>query len=74
MATIVRHRESGARYVALGAGFSRNRSQVGVSESSRMIAVCDAAGKITWISGDDLVVVSVDGQAPSTLLGDEGYR
>lgn len=74
MATLVRHRESGARYITLGAGFGRGRSQVGVSESSRMIAVCDAAGKISWQNADDLVVVSVDGQTPSTLLGDDGYR
>ena len=80
MTTIVRHLESGREYVLVGTGLGMFRAvkphwflgDLGKTTEEGVhscVAAADAEGLIQWFDSDDLVVVSVDGQAPGALLG-----
>ena len=80
MTTLVEHKEIGARYVLLGAGFGAYQSAypgpfLGAlsptveSGQRSVLAVCNAAGEVLWFEADDLRVVSVDGVSPAAALG-----
>lgn len=79
MATIIEHRETGKQYVLLGTGFGLYESKkphwllgdVGSEiNNGRVEAVfcCDGNGKVEWFPAKQIRVVSVDGQAPDSLL------
>ncbi len=80
MATIVRHRESGERFVFLGSGYGVHKSYkpqmqiLGALLSSKesgeifVACLCKADGAITWELSAELEVESVDGVAPGELL------
>ena len=79
MATIVMHRDSGARYVLLGTGFGAFKASrpsvffgnlLPTDESGEltMVAVCDSKGNIGWIHSEELIVVEVDGKAPAEMV------
>lgn len=81
MAVIVRHTESGSRYVFLGGGYgawSSSRPSVWFgsarpderSGDMRVALVCDENGHVAWVESECLVVESVDGHHPSTILGE----
>lgn len=83
MATIVQYKRDGKKYILLGTGFGAYKStRPGVffgnllpnEEQGQitMVAVCDHAGNIQWTHSDELTVVEVDGDSPSTLLSDVG--
>lgn len=88
MAIIVSHRETGARYVLLGADLRMFAASAPLSTAARrarsieppkavpisMLAVSDAKGAIDWIRSDDAVVVEVDGRTPTALLEPAPYR
>ena len=80
MAVIVRHKEFGARYILLGAGFGAYKSsRPGLllgnwaphekSGDIRVVLVCDSAGVTNWVESVNLEVVSVDGAEPAAILG-----
>ena len=79
MATIVKHIESGQRYILLGTGFGAYKatrpsvffgSLLPKDEAGQitMVAVCNAQGQLGWIHSDELEVVEVDGTTPGELL------
>ena len=79
MAVIVRHRETGAEYILLGAGFGAYKAlRPGVffgnlapaEESGELpvALVCDADGAATWVRSENLEVLTVDGEKPSEIL------
>ena len=79
MATIVRHKESGERFVLLGSGFGAYQSKkpnwffgdliADTDEGQHaMVCVCDSMGEIGWIESSAVVVESVDGQAVGSVL------
>ena len=80
MAVIVRHKESGARYILLGAGFGAYKSSrpsvlfgnwapAEKSGDIRVVFVCDSEGRTGWVESEKLEVVSVDGAEPGAILG-----
>jgi hypothetical protein len=80
MAVIVEHSESGARYVLVGTGFGIFRTAKPswffgnlvpdkTSGERSVVAVCDEDGTIRWFKFQELVVVSIDGEAPGRVLG-----
>jgi hypothetical protein len=80
VAVIVRHRESGERYVLIGTGFGAYHATkpnwffgnlVADQKSGEIsvVAVCNGEGSIGWFMSSDLSVDSVDGVAPSVVLG-----
>ena len=82
MAVIVRHRESGAKYILLGAGFGAYKAlrpgmffgHLAPHEESGELPValvCDAEGAATWVQSKNLEVLSVDGEKPSEILARE---
>ena len=82
MAVIVKHRETGERYVLVGTGFGAYKATkpnwffgdlLADEQSGEMsvVAVCKADGGIGWFQSDDLLVVSIDGKALDTVLGTE---
>lgn len=81
MPVIVRHKESHARYVLLGAGFGAYKTSRpgllfgnwGPSEESgdkRVVLVSNADGEIGWIESELLEVESIDGQTAAAVLGE----
>ncbi|MGF1464569.1 MAG: hypothetical protein ACFCGT_00415 [Sandaracinaceae bacterium] len=74
MAVIAVHRETGKRYVLLGAGFGRVRGDHGLDQTSQLLALCDGEGRVHWIPARDIAIVSVDGEPPASLLRDATYR
>ena len=79
MATIVRHRKSGQRFVLLGSGFGAFQSKKpnwlpgGVMADTEegqyaMVCVCDSYGEIGWVESSQMVVESVDGQPVRSLF------
>jgi len=79
MATIVRHKETKAHYLLLGAGLAAYKSTrpsalfgnlAPIEESDEIRAVLLAAmdGSMLWIKSEFLEVVSVDGQSPKDIL------
>lgn len=86
MATIVKHKQSGETYIALGAGYgawhsntpdplwgaAKQKTEAG---SYSLIAVTRADGEIGWFDSTELLVVSVDGKPPHQILDPGGpYR
>jgi len=80
MATIVKHRQTGERYLLLGTGFGAYRAtkpnwlfgNLMADEQSgelSVVAVCNAAGEIGWFASGELVVTGIDGRAPAQVLG-----
>ena len=83
MATIVRYKRDGKKYILLGTGFGAYKAtRPGVffgnllpnEEQGQitMVAVCDIDGNIRWTHSDELTVVEVDGDSPSALLSEGG--
>jgi hypothetical protein len=79
MATIVRHKETEKRYILLGSGLgiyqSKNPGFVlsvlfPKTEQGGAVAicVCDEQGDVRWFDSSDIVVETVDGQDPHSLL------
>ena len=79
MATLLRHKETGERFVLVGTGLGAsatarpgllfgNVAPVEEESMTTAVAVCDASGTIRWIRSSSLTVLSVDGVAPSELL------
>ena len=79
MATIVKHIESGDKYILLGTGFGAykatrpslffgNWAPAEEGGQVTMVAVCNAEGQIGWIHSDELEVIEVDGTSPVELL------
>ena len=80
MAVIVKHRETGERYVLVGTGFGAYKAtkpnwffgNLMADEQSgelSVVAVCNAEGGIGWFQSNELLVVSIDGEAPDIVLG-----
>ena len=80
MATIVRHVDTGTRYVLLGAGFGAFQSKkpnwflgdlmADTTEGQyAMSCVCDNSGNIYWVDSTHLQVESVDGKSAYEILG-----
>jgi hypothetical protein len=79
MAVIVKHIESGEKFILLGTGFGAfkatrpslffgNLAPTEEAGQVTMVAVCNSQGQIGWIHSDELQVVEVDGKAPAELL------
>ena len=79
MATIVKHIQSGDKYILLGAGFGAykatrpslffgNWAPAEETGQVTMVAVCNVQGQIGWIHSRELEVVDVDGMLPVELL------
>ena len=79
MAVIVKHIESGEKYILLGTGFGAykatrpslffgNWSPTEETGQVTMVAVSNVQGQIGWVHSDELEVVAVDGKSPSELL------
>ncbi len=79
MATIIRHKENGQKYVLIGSGFGAFQSKkphwfFGNLQSDTeegqyaMVCVCDSAGNIGWLESSDVVVETVDGQPVQSLF------
>ncbi|MBM7613789.1 hypothetical protein [Alkaliphilus hydrothermalis] len=74
MATIVKHIESGHRYILLGTGYGAFQSDNFRFFSERegqieAAAVCDNQGTIKWFNTCDLQVVEIDGQPIGEIEG-----
>ncbi len=87
MATIVEYtkegKQQGKRFILLGAGygmFKSTRTDLILGNlfpaeergSQSKLAVCNENGNVLWGDADDLVVMSVDGVAPRSLLSSGG--
>jgi len=79
MATIVKHTESGEKYVLLGSGFGAYQSKkpnwffgdlmADTDEGQyAMVCVSNSEGKIGWLESSRVIVDSVDGQAVQSLF------
>ena len=79
MATIVRHIESGQKYILLGSGFGAYQSKkpnwffgdlmADTDEGQyAMVCVCNSKGKIGWLESSQVVVDTVDGQTVPSLF------
>ena len=79
MATIVRHRKTGTKFVLLGSGFGAFQSKkpnwlfgdlMADTEEGQyaMVCVCDANGKVSWVESSEVVVESVNGEPVQALL------
>ena len=76
MATIVMHTETETNYVLLGTGYgvwaTAKPGAFGFADTKNglesMAFVCNANGEIGGFRPDELVVVSIDGQAVSEVL------
>ena len=79
MATVVKHTDSGNKYILLGSGFGAYQSNKPNSIFSNymfdidegqyaMVCVCDSEGKVGWIESSNVVVETVDGQAVQSLF------
>lgn len=79
MATIVRHKGTGEKYVLLGSGFGAYQSKkpnwffgdlIADTDEGQyaMVCVCNLEGKIGWMESSQVVVDSVDGQPVQSLL------
>jgi hypothetical protein len=89
MSTIAVHRETGTRYVLLGAGIRTFTPSAPLPDAARrkqgveaprpvpitMVALCDAEGTIVWYRSEEVRIVEVDAQTPTALLQrNQGYR
>lgn len=79
MATVVKHTDSGNKYILLGSGFGAYQSKKPnwlfgnyMSDTDEgqyaMVCVCDSEGKVGWIESSNVVVETVDGQAVQSLF------
>ena len=79
MATIVKHTETGDKYVLLGSGFGAYQSKkpnwlfgdlmADTAEGQyAMICVCNPEGRIGWLESSKVIVDTVDGQAVKSLF------
>jgi len=79
MAILLRHKETGERFVLVGTGLGTSATarpgllfgNLAPSEEESMttaVAVCDGTGTIRWVRSTSLSVISVDGIPPSELL------
>lgn len=79
MATIVRHTETGKRYVLLGSGFGAFQSKkpswflgnlVADTDEGQyaLVCVCSSQGAIGWLESSEVTVESVDGQSVCEIL------
>jgi len=90
MAVIVMHNQTRDRYVFLGAGYGQSEYAVPdklvpgekwwkmdpklVTKESRLIAGCDADGRIHWLPSDELVVVSINDKTAHQILSQDSLR
>lgn len=65
MAIIVEHQTTGIQYLLVGTGYSHYKEG-----TDQMVAVCDAKGKLYWLSSDEVCVLSIQGVPVSDLLPD----
>ncbi len=73
MATIVVHKKTGQRYVLVGtaAGLVADTTLAGATDEALGLAfVCGPSGSVKVVRVLDLIVVEVDGQAPSDVLAE----
>jgi hypothetical protein len=80
MATILKHVDTGERYVLIGAGFGAYKSArpslfgslLPKEESGNItvVAVCNNEGLIHWIHSSKLIVVEIDGKPLSNFIDD----
>jgi hypothetical protein len=74
MATIVKHKATGARFVVIGANLAKWKTAYGNwvpvenEGADRVLVVCGADGLLQFGDADAFVVVEVDGRAPGELL------
>ncbi|HAS72558.1 MAG TPA: hypothetical protein DCS67_00265 [Clostridiales bacterium UBA8960] len=79
MAILVKHELTGVEYVMIGTGYSFYKDSIpsplggsffpDVEEGEvKMVAVCDSVGTISWLSSDEVKVISIDGNCVSQLL------
>ena len=79
MATIVKSKADGEKYVLLGTGFGAYKAtRPGVFFGNllpaehegqiTMVAVSDGQGTIRWTPSDELEVIEVDGKSPTEIL------
>ncbi len=73
MAIVVRHRETGERYVLLGTGSSAWSAMRGTFHSGgkgqlHMVAVCDHLGTVSWFLSKLIEVEEIDGVHPREIL------
>jgi hypothetical protein len=80
MAVIVTHKQSGGRFVVLGANASKwatsrgdwlfgNLAPVEKEGTLRVVVIAGADGVIQFANGDELRVLEADGQPLAALLG-----
>jgi hypothetical protein len=81
MAVIVRHKETGERFVLVGTGLgtaATARSSLLFGDllpaeeetTTAAAAVCDSEGRIRWVRSESLMVVSIDALPPTELLAE----
>ncbi len=79
MVIIVKHEEMGIEYLLVGTGYSFYKDSIpsplggsffpDVEEGeTKMVAVCDAQGEISWLPSDAVKVISIDGVMVSQIL------
>ncbi len=79
MATIIKHTETGEKYVLLGSGFGAYQSKkpdlffgnlMADTEEGQyaMVCVCNSEGQIGWLESSEVVVESVDGKSVQSFF------
>ncbi len=82
MAIIVKHIKSGKRYALIGAGFGAYKSSrpgvmlgglAPVEDKGEIpsVLLCDQQGDTIWVFSKEIRVVSIDGELPAELLGED---
>jgi hypothetical protein len=82
MPVIVRHKESGHKYILVGTGFGKHLSVkesemfrspqiTGDTDELKMVAVCEDSGDIRWVNSEEIRVVEIDGHTPAELLNQQ---
>jgi len=85
MATIVRRKDTDEIFLLLGAGLGayaggRVEWLYGTLDAESdstvisVVAVSTPSGEIRWVPSDELIVVSIDGRAPSELIAETPPR
>ena len=79
MATIVKNKKTGEKFILLGSGFGAYQYQspnlffgdmFADTEEGQfaMICVCNARGTVGWFESSEVVVESVDGESVDSIL------
>ncbi len=75
MTTIVKHKESGKRFVVVGTGFAAHiekpsffmGNKTGGPRYFDMICCCNKSGELGWFKTEELKVETIDGKNPDEL-------